>query len=145
MCFFFWYQQKNHLPYLVMVSLKRHRTSFEPSGRGQKRACSNHFPSNLVQDGQATEFRGSTDFLKPVPTVVLKRCIHKFVTVCNLSQATCCACIDARPEGFNFVRYIDGHAYSLTAHRWEYCCFGCQGIAQLCLYSTINADIGSPY
>lgn len=110
-----------------MISLKRQRASHEPSDRGEKRACSNRLPSNLVQDEQAIEFQNSTTPSAQPPTVVPKRCIHKIVTACNLSQTTCCACIDARPDGFNFMRYRDGHAWGVTEHRWQYYCSKCQG------------------
>ncbi|KAF2629830.1 hypothetical protein BU25DRAFT_409086 [Macroventuria anomochaeta] len=83
-----------------MISLKRQQTSIESDGRGQKRACSNRFPSNLVQEEQATGFQNSTTPSMQALFVVPKRCIHKIVTACNLAQATCCACLDARPDGF---------------------------------------------
>jgi hypothetical protein len=88
--------------------LKRQRTNFEPSDRGEKRACSNWFPSNLAQDEQATEFQNSTHPSAQAPVVVPKRCIHKIVTV--TSHMLCVR----RCAPFNFVRYIDGHAWGVT-------------------------------
>ncbi|XPS72275.1 hypothetical protein M3J09_004442 [Ascochyta lentis] len=108
-----------------MSSLKRQRTSFEPDGRGQKRACSNHLP-NFVQNERATRFQNYTNPATQASTVVPKRCIHKIVTACNLSQAICCACADTRPENFNYKRYMDGRTWNFTGFRWDYYCSGCE-------------------
>lgn len=57
------------------------------------------------------------------PSVVPKRCIHKIVTACNLTQAICCACLDARPDGFNFALHkqarlgIDGTSLAVSFFR----------------------------
>lgn len=62
----------------------------------------------LCDDQQMTEFneiQTSIASSKQAPTVVPKRCIHKVVTVCSLSQTTCCACPDTYPK-LNFMRYI---------------------------------------
>jgi hypothetical protein len=129
----------------VMGSLKRQRASLEPSQGGQKRARSNPFFPNSLDNDQVIQFQGSLKSSVPAPVVTPKRCIHKIVTACSLSQATCCACADARPEGFNFVRYLDGHAWGLTESRWEYYCFDCKSIARRCFSLEVNADMALDY
>lgn len=112
-----------------MKTLKRQRPNFEPEDRGQKRTCSNQPPSNLVQYEKTTQFQVPRSPPVRARFIVPKRCIHKIVTACNLTQATCCACLDARPDGLKFLRYLDGRAWELADFRWQYYCAGCQGRA----------------
>lgn len=119
-------------PFPTMSPLKRQGTNASDDGREQKRACSNPVITNHVGDEQATWFQISTAPSTQAQTVVPKRCIHKIVTACNLPQATCCACLDARLDGLNFMYSLNEWGFSEC--RWQYYCFGCQG-ATPCWFS----------
>lgn len=111
--------------------LKRQRAYLEPDDRRPERACSNSTP--LHRGKQEPEFPFEvTPSAKspryPSSNVVPRRCIHKNVTAYNLTQASCCAWLDARPDGIYFLRYMDGKAW--TNLRWQYYCMSCQGTAK---------------
>ncbi len=115
-----------------MNNLKRQRKQDEHDDRVQKRACSDQSLSNLNQHERAAQYHQVTAVSSmQARFVVPKRCIHKIVTACNLTQAACCACLDARPDGFEYMRYMDGRTWDSTDCRWEYYCLACQGNASL--------------
>jgi hypothetical protein len=114
-------------PFSTMSPLKRQRTNAGDDGREQKRTCGDLFPTNLVGDEQATWFQIGAAPSSQVQGVS-KRCIHKIVTACNLPQATCCACLDARLDGLNFMYSLEEHVCGFSECRWKYYCFGCQGM-----------------
>ncbi|KAJ4994401.1 hypothetical protein SVAN01_00230 [Stagonosporopsis vannaccii] len=109
-----------------MNPLKRQRPNLEPADHRQKRACSDQSHANFVQCTRATQLQISITPRVQTPFVVPERCIHKIATACSLTQATCCACLDARPDGFKFARYMDGHFWGLTQYRWQYYCPDCR-------------------
>lgn len=135
-----------------MISLKRQRTNLGSESQPQKRACNNLVISNLVQNTEIFQSETSvhstqipwSSSCSPIASVVPKRCIHKIVTACNLTQATCCACLDVRPDGSSFVLYMDGRRWGQTRHRWQYYCNGCQSTAQSFL-SMRHADSGTAF
>ena len=146
-----------------MISLKRQRTNLGSESQPQKRACSTPVISNLVQNKaifQPDTSVHSTQLPRcslssPIASVVPGRCIHKIVTACNLTQATCCACLDARPDGSGFARYMDGRRWGQTIPRWQYYCNGCQGTPQSLLsvrhansstaFWSTEDDLGHPH
>jgi hypothetical protein len=135
-----------------MTSLKRQRTNLGSESQPQKRACSNPVISNLVQNKEIFQSETSVHSTQLprcspsswIASVVPKRCIHKIVTACNLTQATCCACLDVRPDGSGFVRYMDGRRWGQTRHRWQHYCNGCQSTAQS-LPSMRHTDSGTAF
>ncbi|OSS50048.1 hypothetical protein B5807_05120 [Epicoccum nigrum] len=130
-----------------MISLKRQRTNLGSESQPQKRACSNPVISNLVQNKEKFQSEASVHStqlprcspISPIASVVPERCIHKIVTACNLTQATCCACLDARPDGSSFVAYMDGRRWGQTRHRWQFYCNGCQ------IFWSTQDDLGHPH
>ncbi|KAJ8113387.1 hypothetical protein OPT61_g4481 [Boeremia exigua] len=110
-----------------MNRLKRQRSNLDRDDHKQKRACSDSSPSNLDQYERAAQYhRVTTSPSMQAQSVVPKRCIHKIVTACNLTQATCCACLDARPDGFETARGMDEEAWGSAENRWQYYCLDCQ-------------------
>lgn len=55
-----------------------------------------------------------------------KRCICG-VVACDLATDRCCICLDTRPRGQVYYKYLDGHGMSqVNASRWMHYCPSCQ-------------------
>ena len=56
-------------------------------------------------------------------TRTTKNCGHQF---CDLTQPSCCACIDDRPHRARYLKYVDGRGMVAEAKRWSDYCPGCK-------------------